>query len=136
VTLPDTSAWVDYLRNTGSPVHLRVRELVSSGAPLAVTHPVEMEVLAGSRSERDLTLDRSMLRSVDFLPFVAATDFDGAVGIYRTCRRQGVTPRGMIDCMIAAVALRHDTVLLTADRDLARIAEVMGLRLDPASVQP
>ena len=134
--LPDTSAWVEYLRRTETPIDIRLTELVSSGARLAVTHPVEMEILVGSRTEQELTANRSMLRSVDFLPFAAATDFDGAVRVYRACRRHGVTPRGMVDCMIAAVALRHDAVLLTADRDLARIAEVMDLRLDPASVRP
>ncbi len=38
------------------------------------------------------------------------------------------------DCLIAAVAIRHRAALLTADQDLARIATVMDLQLDPASV--
>jgi predicted nucleic acid-binding protein len=129
--LPDTSAWVELLRATGSGVHLRLRELIVSVDSIAVTDPVRMEVLAGTRHpERD----RAILDSFTFLPFQAATDFDGAVYIYRTCRQQGVTPRGLIDCMIASVAIRHHADVLTADRDLARIAEVMALRLDPASV--
>jgi hypothetical protein len=38
--------------------------------------------------------------------------------------------------MIAAVALRNDAILLAADDDIVRIAQVMGIRLDPASVEP
>jgi predicted nucleic acid-binding protein len=76
------------------------------------------------------------LRSFAWLPFRVATDFEAATTIYRMCRAQGVTPRGAIDCMIAAVALRNDAVLLAADRDIVRIAQVMGIRLDPASVGP
>jgi predicted nucleic acid-binding protein len=136
VTLPDTSAWIEYLRGTGSGVHLRLRELVTSGGPIAVTEPVEMEVLVGARTARLRREQRELLRSFNWLPFVTATDFEGAVQLYERCRSEGITPRGMVDCMIAAVAMRHDVVLLTADRDLARIAEVMALRLDPASIQP
>jgi predicted nucleic acid-binding protein len=42
----------------------------------------------------------------------------------------------MIDCVIAAVALRRNAVLLAHDVDLARIAQVIGVDLDPASLRP
>ncbi len=44
-----------------------------------------------------------------------AADFHAAGRVYRTCRRAGVTPRGLIDCMIASVALRHSATLLAHD---------------------
>lgn len=130
--LPDTSAWVEYLRRTESAVDLRLDELVRAGGPLAVTDPVEMEVLAGSRSDTLRREEQALLRSFTWLPFRTG-DFAAATDVYRRCRSAGVTPRGLLDCMIAAVAMRHDVAVLTADRDLARIAEVMALRLDPAS---
>ena len=136
MTLPDSSAWIEYLRQTESPIDLRLNELISTDSRIGVTEPVEMEVLNGSRTPRHLAAERALLRRFTWLPFVTATDFEGATTIFRTCRDQGVTPRGSLDCMIAAVALRNDAVLLTADRDLARIAEVMGIRLDPASIAP
>lgn len=136
MTLPDTSAWIEYFRRTESTVDRRLDELIGSGANVAVTDPVVMEVLVGARSRREEQELRHLLRRFDLLPFVAATDFDGAVYVYQRCRERGVTPRGMVDCMIAAVAVRHQVAVLTADRDLARIGEVMDLRLDPASVAP
>ena len=63
-------------------------------------------------------------------------DVDGAATIYRRCRRAGITPRGLVDCMIVAVAVRHDATVLSQDADMARIAEVTTLRLDPASLRP
>lgn len=36
----------------------------------------------------------------------------------------------MVDCMIAAVALRHGAALLAQDADLRRVAGVVGLDLD------
>ena len=46
-----TSAWVEYYRATGSTVDRRSTELISHEAPLAVTEPVVMEVVASVRSD-------------------------------------------------------------------------------------
>jgi predicted nucleic acid-binding protein len=133
VILADTSAWVEYDRATGSRVDERMLTLIGEAGPLAVTEPVVMEVLAGARTdgrERDL---RRLLLRFDLLRFDATTDFDGAMRIYRRCRRSGITPRGLVDCMIAAVAIRRSAALLSYDADLARIANLMGIALDEAS---
>ena len=131
--LVDTSAWVEYDRATGSPVHRRLAELVTSGYQLAVTEPVIMELVAAARDDRQEVALRRLLDRFQLLPFDSVIDFDGAVRIYRRCRRSGVTPRGMIDCMIAAVARRHSASLLAHDADLARVAEVMGIEMEAAS---
>jgi predicted nucleic acid-binding protein len=68
-------------------------------------------------------------------PFDAGTDFEGAARIYRRCRRAGVTPRGMIDCLIASVAWRTRATLLAHDVDLDRVARVVGIELDEASLR-
>lgn len=133
VILADTSAWVEYNRATGSPVDRRIADLIGSGGALAVTEPVVMEVLAGARSDqREGDLRRLLLR-FDLLRVDIAADFHAAAGIYRRCRRGGVTPRGLIDCMIASVANRHGAVLLAQDADMSRVADVVGIELDEAS---
>jgi predicted nucleic acid-binding protein len=133
--LADTSAWVEYDRATGSPVDERLTELIATDGPLMVTEPVIMEVLAGARTDvREDQLHRLLLRA-GLLTFDATTDFDAATRIYRRCRRAGVTPRGMIDCMIAAVAWRRRAVLLAQDVDLDRVAQVIGIDLDDASLR-
>ncbi len=128
--LADTSAWVEYDRGTGSPVDQRVSYLIATDGPIAVTEPVIMEVLAGAKdSEREDDLRRLMAR-FDLLQFDPVADFDGAARIYRLCRSTGVTPRGMIDCMIASVARREGATLLAHDADLHRVAEVIGIPLE------
>jgi predicted nucleic acid-binding protein len=132
--LADTSAWVEYDRATGSPVDERLTELIATDGPLMATEPVIMEVLAGARTDaREGQLRRLLLRA-GLLTFDAATDFEAATKIYRRCRRAGVTPRGMIDCMIAAVAWRRRAALLAHDVDLDRVAQVIGIDLDDASL--
>ncbi len=134
--LADTSAWVEYDRATGSRVDRRINELIRDDVSLAVTEPVIMEVMAGSwNDEREVNLRRLLLR-FPLLRFDAAIDFDAATKIYRQCRRAGITPRGMVDCMIASVARRHDASLLTADADLSRVAKVVEIILDDASIGP
>lgn len=110
-------------------------QLISTGYELAFTEPVLMEVLAGARNparERDL---RRLLLRHSLLPFEAVSDFEAAAHIYGACRRVGVTPRGMIDCMIAAVAQRRGAVLLSWDADMDRLAHVVGLDMDESSLR-
>lgn len=133
--LADTSAWVEYDRATGSLVDRRLTELIATDGALAVTEPVLMEVLAGARTDRcEVQLRRLLLRA-ELLSFDVTSDFDGATRIYRRCRQAGVTPPGMIDCLIAAVAWRRRATVLSHDVDLDRVARVMGIELDAASLR-
>lgn len=131
--LVDTSAWVEFDRNTGSAIDDRVAELIATTDHVATTEPVIMEFASGAKNtarEREL---RRLLNRFTLLPFDSPTDFDAATTIYRRCRSQGITPRGLIDCMIASVALRHGASLLCQDSDLFQVATVMGIQLDEAS---
>lgn len=130
--LADTSAWVEYDRATDSAVDRRLSELIAADGPVATSEPVVMEVLAGARDDRREADLRRLLLRFPLLSFDAVADFEGAVRIYRRCRAAGVTPRGMVDCMIAAVAWRRAATLLAHDADLDRVAGVIGIELDPA----
>ena len=131
--LADTSAWVEYDRATGSAVDRRLTTLITEDGPVVVTEPVIMEVVAGARSDAHADQLRRLMLRGGLLPFDAPSDFDAAALIYRRCRQVGITPRGMIDCMIAAVAWRRGAALLCRDVDLERVADVIGVQLDPAS---
>jgi predicted nucleic acid-binding protein len=135
VILADTSAWVEYDRATESAVDLRIADLIDTDGPLATTEPVLMEVLAGARDDRREAQLRALLLRGTLLAFDPVADFDAAARIYRRCRAAGVTPRGMIDCMIAAVAHRLEATLLAHDADLDRIAAVAGIAMDEASLR-
>lgn len=131
--LADTSAWIEYDRATGSAIHLRLRDLVAEGGALIVTEPVAMEVLAGARDDFGELRLRRLLGRFELARFDAGVDFETATRIYRTCRQRGITPRGFVDCLIAAVAMRHGAAVLAHDGDFRAIASVMALRLDPAT---
>lgn len=132
--LVDTSAWVEFDRATGSAVDRRLHGLIAETELVAVTEPVVAEVIAGARDdERERELRRLMAR-FSLIPFDGAVHYDAAARLYRSCRRAGVTPRGLLDCTIAAVALDAEVPILAHDRDLARLAAVVGLHLDEATL--
>lgn len=133
--LVDTSAWIEYDRATGSPADRRLTGLIAADGAVAVTEPVVMEVLAGARTDELEARHRRLLGRFELLAFDPVADFSGAARVYRRCRVAGITPRGMIDCMIAAVAWRCNATLLSHDADLDRVAGVMSLRLDPGSLR-
>lgn len=133
--LVDTSAWVEYDRATGSPADQRLADLIAEEGPLAVTEPVVMELAAGARSDEHEAQLRRLLTRFELLPFDAVVDFSAAARIYRRCRVAGVTPRGMIDCMIAAVGRRCGASLLAHDADLDRIAAVLSVDVEPGSLR-
>jgi predicted nucleic acid-binding protein len=133
VILVDTSAWVEFDRATGSTVDHRLTTLIAETDEIVVTEPVVIEVLAGARDDRRERDLRRLLDRFPLLRFDPAVHFDGAVHIYRSCRRAGVTPRGLVDCMIAAVAMSTGARVLAHDRDLAAMATVVDLALDDHS---
>ncbi len=50
--LVDTSAWIEFLRDSASPACERVEEVLAHD--IAVADPIRMEVLAGARNEQHL----------------------------------------------------------------------------------
>lgn len=127
--LVDSSAWVEFLRATGSEVHLRLRSALRKDEALASTDVIVMEILAGARDEADRERLRGLLYGLEFLAVDGPADYEGAAKIYRACRRAGETPRKLSDCLIAAVAIRAGAELLCEDADFATIARHTTLRL-------
>ena len=57
--LIDTSAWVEFLRGTGSATCQAVHDLL--GGDIAICDPVRVEVLAGAREDQHLNDLRRLL---------------------------------------------------------------------------
>jgi predicted nucleic acid-binding protein len=129
VTLVDTSAWVEYLRATGSDVHLTVRALLGDGGNAHTTEVIAMEVLAGARDEAHAAKLRRLLGECEFVPTIGLDDFEQGAVLYRECRRAGETIRALNDCLIAAIAIRTRLDLLHADRDFDALARHTALRV-------
>jgi predicted nucleic acid-binding protein len=127
--LADSSAWIEYLRGTGSETHLRLRELVRGGARVAPTDLVLLEVLSGAQTQDNHDRWQGLLYSCEYLRSQPPLDYEAGARIYRTCRRGGETLQAPVDCVIAAIAMRCKAAVLTKDRDFATIARHVELEL-------
>lgn len=127
VILADTSVWVDHLRGRRTKAAGRLASLLDEG--LATTDVVVMEVLAGARDGAHLSTLRRLLQRCENLAVVPA-DYEAAAAIWRTCRRGGDTPRSLVDCLVAAVAMRRGVAVLHSDRDYDAMARHVDLVID------
>ena len=123
--LVDTSVWIETFR-ARNPLRL---ESVVDFDEVVTCLPIVQEVLQGFRDERAFRAAREAMLA---LPAVESPLSVGvveeAVGLYRMARRQGVTVRSSVDCLIAACALRNGLTVLHKDRDYPLLAKVSGLQ--------
>lgn len=127
--LVDSSAWIEYLRATGSPVHHRLRVALEREEELTTLGVVLLEVLAGARDEGHAAQLTRLLGRARLIAVEEPADYEAAAALYRRCRRAGTTPRKLADCLIAAVAMRARTSLLALDSDFDAIASQAPLAL-------
>lgn len=119
----DSSAWIEYLRRTGSRADSHVTQMVERERPDAsVTEPVIMELLAGARSRENFLRLRRLLDAMPLCSVDPACDFGEAGALYKYLRDRGITIRSQVDCLIAATAWRRDATIVHADRDFDTIA--------------
>jgi predicted nucleic acid-binding protein len=125
VFLVDTSAWIELFRR-GS--RLTLDQLVEDRNLVVTCPPIIQEVLQGFHDEGAFQIARTAMLA---LPCVALPltlpIVEGAVDIYRRARRQGVTVRSSVDCLIASCATTHRLTVVHRDRDFALIARVVAL---------
>ncbi|MPZ52879.1 MAG: PIN domain-containing protein [Acidimicrobiia bacterium] len=125
--LADTSAWIDYLKGSGSPHSMRLRSGIVE-REVVVVDPVLLEVMAGAR--RDSVVQTQRLLEAQHVEALAPRiDWIDAATIYRELRWRGVTLRSQIDALIAAVAIRLDLPILHHDRDYGQIAQYTDLQV-------
>lgn len=73
--------------------------------------------------------DRIAADSTVIVPEVVM--MEDAAAIHRRCRRGGDTVRSLIDCQVAAMALRIGVAVAHRDRDYEAIRTHCGLRTEP-----
>lgn len=125
----DTSAWIEFLQATGSETHLRLVAAIESDDRILVPEVVRMELLIGGTSEEWAARRRRLLDAFDAEPIMPLVDSEAAAAIHRACRRGGETVRNLIDCQVAATAIRTGLPVLHRDRDFEVIARHTRLRV-------
>lgn len=126
--LVDTSAWIEFLRGTGSQTNVAVRSLIDANEPMATTDIVVMELLMGARSPTRRAEIWALLNRCVMFPTRPLFEYERAADLYVRCRDAGFTPANTNDLLIASVAIARGVQLLDADSDFEQIAGVTPLR--------
>jgi predicted nucleic acid-binding protein len=125
VILPDSSAWIDYLRERESPARPALRAAIREGIAV-LCEPVWAELVRGARDDRNQRRLERTLAGFPMLPTLHE-DWQNAATIGRMTTRRGVTVRSFLDCLIAGIAVRAGATVLHSDVDFERIAAVFPL---------
>jgi predicted nucleic acid-binding protein len=117
VTIPDTSVWVEFLRNR-EPIHARLKSLLERGEVLGV-ECVFGELLSGARNGRETAALELYWKSLPKLDEAGLWIEAGKQSASRRLHARGV---GLIDAAILAAASRAGAQVWTLDRKLADAA--------------
>ena len=92
-----------------------------------IAGPIRQELLSGVTTEAQFKLPRERLEPFPDLPILTA-DYERAATCFNHCRAKGIQGSNT-DYLICALALRLEVPVFSADRDFARYAGILGVRL-------
>ena len=121
--LVDTSVWIDYLRGSDLPHVALLDRLLDNPLAVGITDVIYLEILQGANQPAHFERWKLYFGGQRFYRFDdPAASHAAAAQLYLDCRRDGITVRSSMDCLIAQCALENDLVLLHHDADFARMA--------------
>jgi predicted nucleic acid-binding protein len=133
--IADTPLWSLLLRRPSSapesPFIAELKTLTSAGR-IVLLGPIRQEVLSGIRHPAQFEKARQELRHFADLP-LELYDYESAAEAYNTCHSHGIQG-SHTDFLLCVVARRYDMSIFTTDKDFARYAKHLKIRLHPLPV--
>lgn len=124
--LVDTTVWIDFFSNRKLPHVISLIDSIEQRDELCLCGIILTEILQGIKNEGEYKIIEQSLHPLIFLDMKQST-FKLAADIFRTLQKRGITIRKTVDCMIAAVAIENEAILLHNDRDFDPIKKYCGL---------
>ena len=125
----DTSVWIDFFNGVQNRQSDFLNDAIESDKTIYLHSIILMEILQGFRSDRNHAAVKDILLSYQFVMEDAVPDAIGASDLYRSLKKQGITIRKSLDCLIAYSAIKNGLPLLHKDRDFDIIAKHTKLKL-------
>jgi predicted nucleic acid-binding protein len=124
--LIDTSVWIDYFRGNTTPAVTFFEDILDSDHPFGLTGVIYQEILQGANSESDFrALQKYLVTQQFYYPLNLPESHVAAARLYFRCRRNGITIRSTIDCLIAQIAIEHGLRLVHSDKDFDAMERVI-----------
>jgi hypothetical protein len=115
--------WIDFLHGQATPQVARLKALVGH-EELIIGDLILAELLQGIRDDRDVVRVEAAFSAYRVVPLVGEQIARQSAMYYRQLRRQGITVRKTIDCLIATWCIPNHVPLLHADRDFQHFARL------------
>jgi predicted nucleic acid-binding protein len=123
----DSSVWIDLFTGRETDQTSALRRIIVNGHRIVVGDLVLVEVLQGTRTDRDFARMAASLSLFDVIAICESTVATKPPN-YRTLRTQGITIRKTIDTLIATRCVLEGLPLLYSDRDFDPFVQHLGLR--------
>ncbi|MBA7517963.1 Ribonuclease VapC11 [subsurface metagenome] len=98
-------------------------DYIENDDPVFICPTILQEILQGIRSEKQYNEVRDYLLCLNILNDSSLETALGAVKIYRTLRKKGISIRKSNDCIIAQYAFKYSLEILHKDRDFDLILD-------------
>jgi predicted nucleic acid-binding protein len=126
--LVDTSVLIDFFKGSVSDESQKFEEILKRRIPFGINSHIMQEILQGAASEKEFELLKNYLSTQRFYhPKDPVASYINAAKIYMACRKQGITIRSTIDCLIAQTAIEHNLMLLHKDNDFRLMSRIIPL---------
>jgi len=136
MTIVDTSVWIDFLNQRGTPQTVWLLG-GHDNEPIGLTSLVLTETLQGIRLESRFQQALAHFRSMAVFNAVSPELAVLSAQHFRTLRSRGVTVRGTIDCLLATFCIVNGYGLLHNDRDFDAFEQHLGLNvIHPPAISP
>jgi predicted nucleic acid-binding protein len=130
MVLVDTSVLIDFLRGADNAAVGRFQHILDNNIPFGISPLTYLEVLQGTRTEKDYATVKSYLETHRFFGLLDEKEsYEAAARIYFSCRKKGITINSTVDCLIAQTAIENDLTLLHNDADFDRMRKVAPLKV-------
>ncbi len=127
--LVDTSVWIDFLKGANSKEREILRRLIEEDEDISITEIILTEILQGIKEDKDFKKVKDYLLEFPVHKPKGTETYLKAAGIHRDCRKKGKTVRKTVDCIIAAICIENNLVLLHKDKDFEHIAVCTVLKV-------
>jgi|SRR5665213_221471 len=114
--LVDSTVCIDFFNGRETAQTARLEQCFQNHDAICCCGFVLMEVLQGVRGEKERFIVVQQFENLTYLEDDRST-FELGATIYRELRRQGMTIRNSMDCLISAVVIQHGVNFLENDRD-------------------
>ena len=130
--LVDTSVWIDFFNGHDSEFVQTLSEYIRNGEEIGTCGLIISEFFQGLKKDKSFHKLLPYFKEMAYLkPTEPDTYLDAAI-LFRQLKKQGISIRSTVVCLIACLASEFDFLILSKDRDFANICNSSLCKVEAA----